>query len=96
MCKTSIFKIFFPCLYNFTYIAKVPIGSGSGENFPDPALVPYPTQKVRIRPDSDPDPQPWLCVGLGYVYEFVCFPYLYGMVWCLWEGYHSYYWGGVC
>ena len=76
------------------YIAKVPIGSGSGpdENFLDPA--PGPTKKVRIRPD--PDPQPWLCVGLGYVYEFVCFPYLYGMVWCLWEGYHSYYWGGVC
>ena len=40
------------------YIAKVPIGSGSGENCPDPA--PDPTKKVRILPDSYPDPQPWL------------------------------------
>ena len=43
MCKTSIFKIFFLCLYNFT-LPKVPIGSGtgyrSGENFPDPAPDP--------------------------------------------------------
>ena len=44
MCKTSIFKIFFPCLYNFTLPKKVPIGSGSGSD-----------QKG---PDSDPDPQP--------------------------------------
>ena len=42
MCKTSILKIFYPCLYNF-YIVKVPIESGSSENFPDP------TKKVRIR-----------------------------------------------
>ena len=43
MCKSSIYKIFFPCLYIQLYITKVPIGSGSGENFPDP------TQKIRIR-----------------------------------------------
>ena len=54
MCKSSIFKIFFPWLYNFKlYIAKVLIGSGSGENFPDPA--PDPNKKVRIRPY----PEPW-------------------------------------
>ena len=37
------------------YIVKVPIGSGSGENFPDP------TKKVRLRNpgghEADPDPQ---------------------------------------
>ena len=45
MCKTSIFKIFFPCLYNFTLPKYLPIGPryGSGENYPDP------TQKVRIQ-----------------------------------------------
>ena len=47
MCKTTNFKIFFPCLYVQLYIAKVPIGSGSGKKFPDPA--PDPTKKVRIR-----------------------------------------------
>ena len=53
MYKTSIFKIFFPCLYIFT-LPKYRKGSGSGENFPDPD----PSKKVQIRPDSDPDPQP--------------------------------------
>ena len=37
------------------YIAKVSIGPGSGEHFPDPAPYPDPTKK-----DSDPDPQPWI------------------------------------
>ena len=65
MCKTSIFKIFFPCLYNFTLPKYVPIGSesGSSENFPAPD--PDPTTKVRFQqdPDSDPDPQPCLFVN---------------------------------
>ena len=45
MCKTFFFKIFFPCLYNFTLPKYLPIGFGSGENFLDPD----PTKKVRIR-----------------------------------------------
>ncbi len=44
MCKSSILKIFFS-LFIQLYIAKVLIGSGFGENFPDPD----PTKKVRIR-----------------------------------------------
>ena len=44
MCKTSIFKIFFS-LFIQLYIAKVPLGSGYVENFPDPD----PTKKGRIR-----------------------------------------------
>jgi len=52
MCKSSIFKIFVPCLHIQIYTAKVPIGSGSGENFPDPDLDP--TKKVRIRNPAPP------------------------------------------
>ena len=52
MWKSSIFLYIFSLLIQL-YIAKVPIGSGSGGNFPDPA----PTKKVRIRPD--PAPEPW-------------------------------------
>jgi len=36
ICETSIFKIFFPCLYLQLYIAKVPIGSGENFPYPDP------------------------------------------------------------
>ena len=43
MCKTSILNIF--SLFIQLYIDKVPIESGSGENYPDPTK-------------QDPDPQP--------------------------------------
>ena len=47
-CVKALFKIIFPCLYNLT-LPK--IGSGSGENFWDPA--PDPIKKVRIRNPAD-------------------------------------------
>jgi len=54
MCKSSIKKKI--SLFIQLYIANVPIGSGSGENFPDLA----PNKKVRIRPDPDPQPCSYL------------------------------------
>ena len=48
MRKSSIF------FYNILYIAKVPVGSGSGEHFSHP----YSTKKVRFRPD------PQLCLRI--------------------------------
>jgi len=51
MCKTSIFKNIFP-LFLQLYIAKIPIGSGSGENFL--ALDPSKKGRIRLDPDSQP------------------------------------------
>jgi len=57
MCKTSIFKIFFPCFYNFT----LPIGSGSGENFPDPIKKVW----IRIR-ICNPELTIYCCFWIRY------------------------------
>ena len=51
MCKSSIFLI----LYLFIQLYTAKVGSGSGENFPDP----YPTKKVRIRKPV------WLTCNVG-------------------------------
>ena len=51
-CVKPLFWKYFFLVYTTLHCQKVPIGSRSGENYPDP------TKKVRIRPDSDPDPQP--------------------------------------
>ena len=51
MCKSSIFKIIFPCLYNF-YIVRV--GSGFGEKFSG-----FRSDWIRnpdSNADTDPDP----------------------------------------
>ena len=69
MIITSIFKIFFS-LFIQLYIAKVPIGSGSGESFPAPDT----TKKVRIRnPDlSSLVPTSLLIMCYRYTYLLYC------------------------
>ena len=50
MCKSSIFKIFFPCLYNFTYGSdKKCSGSGSDQKGPDPV----PDTDLQLWPKGD-------------------------------------------
>ena len=44
-CVKPLFLFYFFALFLQLYVAKVPIGSGSGENFPDQD----PSKKVRIR-----------------------------------------------